>query len=182
MKIKGLLVSALGALAALFLATACCRPALAQFQVLGGLPAGSNTGFGSSGLTGVTLVNSTLFATTPTGGPGSFGSIISVNTDGSNFHTMYSFTSAGGDNPSSPLTAAGSRLWGVTQLDSAGNPGGSIYSINLDGTGFVQFGQFGSSGDNEPRSPLTLSGTFLYGTTNGSNGQSHTRDLRDQYQ
>lgn len=120
------------------------------------------------------LAGSTLYGTTVSGGSNGYGSVFSINTDGSGYTNLHDFSDAPGDgaNPYSSLVLAGSTLYGTTT--EAGHSNGSVFQINTNGTGFAilyGFGLTAADGYN-PYGPLTLSGTTLYGTTTygGSNG------------
>ncbi len=71
-----------------------------------------------------------------------------------------------GSSPNSPLVLAGSALYGTTSAGGSNNDG-TVYSINTDGSGYAVLHQFSHMpGDAyNPRSPLILSGSTLYGTT-----------------
>ena len=74
----------------------------------------------------LTLVGSTLYGMTESGGIYSQGNVFSINTDGSNFNNVYSFSSGA---PTGSLTLLGTTLYGMTQFGGAsGN--GNIFSIN----------------------------------------------------
>src|SRR5580704_12910302 len=59
---------------------------------------------GASPAAGLALSGQTLYGTTPDGGSAGFGTIFQVNTDGSDFLTLYNFTGANdGATPMAPL-------------------------------------------------------------------------------
>ena len=121
------------------------------------------------------LSGSTLYGATGSGGPGSSGTIFTLNTDGTAFATIYSFTATtGGTNsdgagPGS-LILSNDTLYGTTGGGGA-NGSGTIFAINIGGTGFNALyafsawngGGFPNSDGNSPNS-LLLSGATLYGT------------------
>jgi len=111
-------------------------------------------------------VGSTLIGTTANGGTNDRGTIYQINTDGTNFHLLHSFkgTATDGAKPFSGLIQVGSRLYGMTPY---GGPGGlgTIYEINLDGTGYRLLHTFNGSDGANPAGGLTLSGNTLYGVT-----------------
>ncbi|HEX3655624.1 MAG TPA: choice-of-anchor tandem repeat GloVer-containing protein [Pirellulales bacterium] len=112
----------------------------------------------------LTLVGSTFYGTTVSGGASGQGAIFSINTDGTGFQTLYSFSGTGGNQPTASLTLAGSTLYGTTQYGGF-HGDGNIFSINTDGTGFQTLYSFWWSTDgNEVSSPVTLAGSTLYGT------------------
>ena len=134
----------------------------------------------------------TLYGTTEVGGSGGSGTVFAVNTDGSGFKTLYSFTattppiSGAGTNGTNPalngdgaspvapliLSDAGNILYGTTKLGGLG--GGTVFAVNTDGTGFavlhscpptpLSVGNIGGKFLNK----LILVGHTLYGT--GENG------------
>jgi uncharacterized repeat protein (TIGR03803 family) len=93
---------------------------------------------------------------------------------------LHSFAggTADGKTPFGSLTASGSTLYGMTESGGAFGPG-TVFRIGADGTGFGLLHSFGSSiltdGIN-PTGSLTLSGSTLYGMTQGggSAGNSGT--------
>jgi uncharacterized repeat protein (TIGR03803 family) len=131
------------------------------------------TGLAGDGATPVgnlTLVGSTLFGVTTAGGSGS-GTIFSINTDGTGYQVLHTFSyaTADGAEPEAGLTLSGTTLYGTTEA-GAWIGGGTIYSINVDGSGYTTICSF-SPGDRQggfwPSGPLTVSGSTIYGTTSG---------------
>ena len=120
------------------------------------------------------LSGNTLYGTAVGGGsiaPG-YGTVFAVNTDGTGFKTLYSFTSGslgrnGGGEPYAGLILSGSTLYGVAANGGSGG-GGTVFAVNTNGTGFKTLYNFtdGSDGDG-PLGFLTLSGNTLYGTAYG---------------
>ena len=101
----------------------------------------------------------------------------SINSDGSGFQVLHSFTSTGpapdGANPKFGLTHVGLTLFGTTYLGGFNN--GTVFSIKTDGSGFQVLHSFAFTGqDGGPLSSgLTLVGSTLFGTTyygGGNNG------------
>ena len=91
-----------------------------------------------------------------------------VNTDGTGFSLLHSFVAANGDGwaPVGSLTLFGSTLYGMTR--QGGGAAGTIFRINVDGTGYSLFHSFtGMSGGDgaNPVGDLLLLGSTLYGTT-----------------
>jgi uncharacterized repeat protein (TIGR03803 family) len=129
------------------------------------------TGTGTDGanpLASLTLVGSTLFGTTEGGGSDGDGTVFSINTDGTGYRVLYSFTGTGSDgaNPYAGLTVVGSTLYGTTEYGGSGNKG-TVFSIHTDGTGYVVLHSFlNNDVDGElPVAGLTLVGSTLFGTT-----------------
>jgi len=99
---------------------------------------------------GVLLIGNTLFSTAAFGGTiagdpsdGS-GTIFSVNTDGTGFAILHSFTPLNpgngknndGANPWAGLISSGNTLYGRTG-EGGTNANGTLFKINTDGTGFT---------------------------------------------
>jgi len=118
----------------------------------------------------LTLVWSTLYGMTWKGGAGNSGTIFRINTDGSGYQILHSFSGStlliDGANPTGDLTLVGSTLYGMTSGGGA-NGVGTIFKINIDGTGYQMLYSFqgGTTDGANPNGSLTLSGTTLYGMT-----------------
>jgi uncharacterized repeat protein (TIGR03803 family) len=123
------------------------------------------------------LSGSTLYGTTFYGGRwfNDRGSVFKVNTDGTGFATINSFTSSYyGENPGAGLVVLGSTLYGTTQGGGSGGSG-TIFKINTDRTGYTVLHNFtaldsATNTNNDgagPAAVLKLSGSTLYGTTQG---------------
>jgi len=146
---------------------------------------------GSTPVASLVLSNNTLYGTAWTGGSGSAGTIFAVNTDRTGFTNLYSFTTPSGPFPHTNsdggtpngLILSGQTLYGTAK--NGGNSGvGTVFAINVDGTGFTNLHTFtalsvdppftNSDGAN-PAAGLILSGSTLYGTaTGGGNSGSGT--------
>jgi len=128
---------------------------------------------------GVVLAGHTLYGTTTYGGDPGDGTVFAVNTDGAGFTTLYSFSatdpSAGtnedGAEPNG-LILSGNTLYGTATVGgTAGN--GTVFSLNLDGTGFTTLYNFSATDPNtgvntdgaQPFADVILSGDTLFGTT-----------------
>jgi uncharacterized repeat protein (TIGR03803 family) len=116
----------------------------------------------------LTLDGSTLYGMTTFGGSGSGGTAFKMNTDGTGFSLLHTFTGSSSDGslPYGSLTLSGSTLYGMTQAGGA-SALGTAFKMNTDGTGFSLLHTFtGSSSDGSlPYGSLTLSGSTLYGMT-----------------
>jgi uncharacterized repeat protein (TIGR03803 family) len=71
---------------------------------------------------GMVLSGTMLFGTTSDGGGFNKGTVFKLNTDGSGYTVLHSFTGSEGANPYSALTLSGTTLYGTT-----------VYGGNLDG-------------------------------------------------
>ena len=112
---------------------------------------------------------STLYGTTDLTDSASGGAVVyRLNTDGSNFSVLYSFTGDTGRNPQYNLMLSGSTLYGTAHAGGTGtgSGNGTVFKINTDGTGFGVL-HFFAGGTSDGRLPnnLTLAGSTLYGTT-----------------
>src|SRR6266446_3607120 len=115
----------------------------------------------------------TLYGTARAGGSSARGTVFALNTDGTGFTNLHSFTGASdGIGPSGGLTLAGNTLYGTAQ--GGGSSGaGTVFALNTNGAGFTTLYSFtGGSDGRTPFAGLILSGDTLYGTASagGSSG------------
>src|SRR6266446_3259212 len=131
---------------------------------------------------GLVLSGSTLYGTAEYGSSSGNGTVFAVNTDGSGFTNLHSFTATAGSastnidgaNPYGGLILSGNTLYGTAENGgSSGN--GTVFAVNTDGTGFTTlynftatsitpFGVYTNSDGANPAAGLILSGNTLYGT------------------
>lgn len=133
----------------------------------------SESGYPHSGLI---FVNGKLYGTEIGNGNGSHGQgvVFALNTDGTGFTNVYSFspvnnsTNSDGAVPFGGLVCSGNTLYGTTYY--GGTSGyGTVFAVNTDGTGFTNLHNFtGGAAGSGPFCRLSLSGIDLYGTTSGS--------------
>jgi uncharacterized repeat protein (TIGR03803 family) len=123
--------------------------------------------------TGLILSGKALCGTTT-------GTVFAVNTDGSGFTNLHSFTD--GASLSAGLILSSNTLYGTTYGGSSSN--GTVFKVNTDGTGFTNLHTFTVSApftnsdgyvvytnsDGANPSGLVLSNNTLYGTANGGGG------------
>jgi uncharacterized repeat protein (TIGR03803 family) len=122
-------------------------------------------GQGNTPLAGLTVSGNVLYGTTYSGGSGS-GNIFQVNTDGTHFTNIYSFTGGSdGAHPASVLVLTNGVLYGTTVSGGASNAG-TVFKINTDRTSFAGLHTFAGTDGSVPRD-LLLSGNILYGTAAG---------------
>jgi uncharacterized repeat protein (TIGR03803 family) len=123
-------------------------------------------GEGSVPIGSLTLSGSTLYGMTDYGGSKGDGTVFSINTNGTGFSVLHSFTgSDGAGTRSCTLTLIGSTLYGMT-VGGGNDDGGTIFRIGTDGNNFSLLHSFGSGSDGvNPADSLTLVGSTLYGTT-----------------
>lgn len=129
--------------------------------------------------TGLILNDGVLYGTTYTGGTGigtnGGGTVFKINTDGSGYATLHSFTNnPDGAQPQGELVISGNTLYGTTTYGGTNNRG-TIFAINTDGTGYTILHSFDSVPEPQyPYGGLVLSGGILYGT--GSFGGANTNN------
>jgi uncharacterized repeat protein (TIGR03803 family) len=121
---------------------------------------------------GLILSGNALFGTTANGGTGGSGTVFRVNTDGSDFTNLHSFsatsgspsyTNSDGANPVAGLVLVGSTLYGTAQNGgSAGN--GTVFKVNIDSTGFSLLHTFSMGTDEVPGTYVNNDGAIPVGT------------------
>ena len=134
---------------------------------------------------GLVLSGNTLYGTTEFGGEYGNGAVFAINTDGSGFVNLHSFSAGAyapsgryinndGTRPSAELILSGDILYGAASAGGRfGN--GTLFVLNTDGTGFRNLYDFSStppypaaqinSDGANPSGCLVLLGNALYGTT-----------------
>ena len=119
------------------------------------------------------LSGTTLYGAATSGGISNNGSLFMVNTDGSDFTVLKSFTGgADGCYPYGALLLAGTTLYGTASYGGDGG-GGMVFKLNTDGAGFQVFHSFTQgSGAYAPEAGLVQSGDTLYGTTELSGAET----------
>jgi len=146
-------------------------------------PYGTNSdGVGPYG--GLILSANTLYGTAYSGGSSANGTVFAVNTDGTGFTNLHSFTALASDTNSDGVGPYGGLiLSGNTLYGTAGGGGssanGTVFAVNTDGTGFTNLHSFTALASNTnsdgavPYAGLILSGNTLYGTARlgGSSGE-----------
>jgi uncharacterized repeat protein (TIGR03803 family) len=140
----------------------------------------------------LTPSGNTLYGSASAGGPSGNGTVFKLNTDGSGFTSIHSFTTGGtnssgtytngdGVSPNGGLILSGTTLYGTASIGGSSGSG-TLFKLNTDGSGFTVLHSFASTtatnSDNFPVNRdgaypggLFLSGTTLYGTA-GSGGGS----------
>ena len=160
--------------------TSVCRRGMAAFiaglglTALGQIRQPAVNFEGANPNAGLVLLGNTLYGTAAAAGGGGAGTVFSVNTDGTGFRILHSFTYLEGANPWSALIISSNTLYGTAyQGGTVGWGNGTVFAVNTDGTGFTNLHNFtaGSDGAN-PIGGLVLSSNTLYGTTRfgGSSG------------
>jgi uncharacterized repeat protein (TIGR03803 family) len=120
---------------------------------------------------GLILSGNTLYGTANEGGSRGVGTVFAVNTDGTGFTALHSFTNGvDGANPVANLIVSGQTLYG-TAANGGSSGAGTVFSINTDGTGFTPLYSFSGGNDGaNPSAGLVTSGNTLYGTTHFGGG------------
>ncbi len=156
---------------------------LYSFATTSGSPEYTNSD--GSGPRGLILSGNTLYGTALAGGSSARGTVFALNTNGTGFTTLYSFSAVGieptgvytnsdGANPRAGLILSGNALYGAGFY--AGSSGhGTVFAVNTDGMGFTVLHSFteadpntGANSDGaNPYAGLILSDTSLYGTAVG---------------
>jgi uncharacterized repeat protein (TIGR03803 family) len=144
---------------------------------------------GSTPIASLLLSGNTLYGTAEQGGTNQNGTVFSINTDGSQFTVLHTFsafpddgsnTNSDGAGPVGGLLISGGILYGTAvegghTIDRGTIEGeGTVFSLNTDGTGFTTLANM-SIGTNDldgPSTTLVLSGNTLYGTSVG-NGEAN---------
>jgi len=121
---------------------------------------------------------SMLYGMTMSGGTADWGAIFKISTSGAGFALLHSFSleTTDGTSPVGSLILGGAKLYGMTQVGGA-NYYGTIFGINLNGTGFELLHSFDFDAGAYPYGDLvgmvsTKYGTMLYGMTNYNNGSN----------
>lgn len=130
------------------------------------------------------LSSNVLYGTTWEGGTNGEGTIFAVNTDGTGFTNLHTFsalstypvgTNADGAQPYDGLLLSSNVLYG-TAFAGGTNGWGTIFRINTDGSGFMVLRSLNEYSDGaQPRGGLIISNNTLFGTaTMGGTGNYGT--------
>jgi len=143
----------------------------------------TNGNDGAHPIAGFILSGNTLYGTAKGAGSSSNGTVFAINTDGTGFAILHSFsasetnsdglgTNSDGAYPSAGLILSGGTLYGATEFGGS-QAFGTVFAVNTDGTGFTNLHNFTNRSDGaEPYGGLILLGNTLYGTASygGSSG------------
>jgi uncharacterized repeat protein (TIGR03803 family) len=119
-----------------------------------------------------------LYGTTFNGGnpqnrPNYYGTVFSLNQDGSGLALLYTFPSASadGESPTAPVVVGSDRkLYGTTSLGGTNN-GGTVFTLQKDGGGYRTLVWFRGGGGSAPSiPPIETTDGALYGAAGGANG------------
>ena len=116
------------------------------------------------------ISGNTIFGNTTFGGIYGNGNVFRINTDGSAFTNLYSFTPNGGANTDGAtvfdytgVVLSGNTLYGTAQGSGSGGQG-TVWQLNTDGSGFKVLHSFSFTDGGNPEN-LVLSNGTLYGVT-----------------
>ena len=143
----------------------------------------ADSGDGEYPSAGLILSGNTLYGTAFGGGANNYGNVFAINTNGTSFTNLYSFT--GGNNgqyPDAGVILSGNTLYGSTYYGGT-NDNGTIFAVNTNGIGFTNLYSFTGGNDGEnPQAGLILSGNTLYGTTSDGGTYNRWHGVRRQHQ
>jgi len=110
-----------------------------------------------------------LFGTTGFGGVEDKGAVYRLQTDGSGYQVLKSFTGTDGSTPLGGLVLVGDTLYGTTRYGGVSDSG-TVFSLRADGTSFQTLKYFAGGDDGfGPGAGLAFAGGTLFGTTQGGN-------------
>jgi uncharacterized repeat protein (TIGR03803 family) len=108
-----------------------------------------------------------LYGMTTGGGTNNLGTIFKINPDGTGYTKLLDFAgTTNGRDPFGDLVSDGTSLYGMT-IQGGTNASGTLFKINLDGTGYTKLMDFVYSNGSRPWGSLISDGTSLYGMTWG---------------
>src|ERR1019366_761220 len=92
---------------------------------------------GAQPYAGLILSGNTLCGTALIGGSSGNGTVFAVNTDGTAFTILHSFTGGSdGGGPFTGLASSGNTLYGTTGSGGSSD-NGTVFAVNIDGSGFT---------------------------------------------
>jgi uncharacterized repeat protein (TIGR03803 family) len=143
---------------------------------------------GASPQSSLILAGGTLFGTASSGGANGNGTVFAINTNGTGFTTLHSFTAMAGSinsdgaYPQASLLLSGNTLYGTTYSGGM-NGKGAVFAVSTNGTNFATLYSFtattGASLTNNdganPNAGLLILNNLLFGTTasGGTSGQGN---------
>jgi len=141
--------------------------ASAQFSVLHSFSGGAD---GANPYYGAPVVSGSTVYGTANQGAGGGGVVFSINTDGTAFTVLHTFTNAAPDGyqPLGSVVLSGSTLYGTTYYGGSGNGtagNGAVFAINTDGSDYQTLRSFTTSTGYKPYSTVIVDGSTLYGMT-----------------
>ncbi len=143
--------------------------AIFSIPVAGGTPTTlysfTNGNDGSNPQGSLTLYGGALYGTARNGGAHTYGTIFKINTNGTGFSTLYSFTGgADGAWPNCTLTVSGTVFYGVNVGPFSGGSYGTLYSYDTSNSTFSTLYTFSGGADGaSPWGKVVIDGSMLYG-------------------
>jgi uncharacterized repeat protein (TIGR03803 family) len=117
----------------------------------------------------LSVLDNTLYGTATWGGASGYGTLFAINTDGSVFINLHSFTTGPSKNLDGVIPQAGPIVSGDTIYGAAQSGGasglGTLFAVKTNGTSFRTLHSFSGVNGATPTGRLLLSGNTLYGTT-----------------
>ncbi len=124
------------------------------------------------------ISGNTMYGVTSFGGTNGNGNVFRINTDGSAFTNLYSFTPNGGANVDGSavfdytgLVLSGNTLYGTAANSGSGGQG-TVWQLNTDGSGFKVLHSFSYTDGGDPEDLVLSGGTLYGGTMRGIQGPS----------
>jgi MYXO-CTERM domain-containing protein len=117
------------------------------------------------------LSGAVLYGLTNAGGTSNLGVAFKINTDGTGFALLHSFTGGvtEGNSPLGSPTLVGSTLYGMTNAGGASDKG-TVFKMNTDGSSYALVRSFagGTTDGANPQGDLVPSGSSFYGMTSSA--------------
>jgi uncharacterized repeat protein (TIGR03803 family) len=171
-------IRTLTVLRALFTGLALLAHSESNAQTFKTLYSFTNGGDGAQPIAGLTPSGTRLYGVTTVGGVSSNGTVFAINTDGSGFTVLHTFTGNDGSSPWGGLLLSGDTLYGTAVSGGLSNSG-TLFSLRTNGLAFTNFYSFSQLSfthfiqppdltnldGSHPYAGLALSGGVLYGTT-----------------
>jgi uncharacterized repeat protein (TIGR03803 family) len=140
----------------------------------------TGTSDGMGPVSGLVVSGGKIYGTTSWGGTNAWGTVYSMNLEGSDYTALYNFADGpGGVYPSGGLIISSNTIYGTTS-QGGDNDSGTVFSINTDGSNFKAIfsfpGDHPNYTDGQPESigKLLLAGNVFYGVDTGVGGADNS--------